>query len=561
MKLEAGTVEALYNSQTSNPLYKAPVLQITSLGKLSVAVGDKQRYRVNLSDGINYMKGIFSSELTPHFENGRISKLSLIMPEKFSVRTKDGSVYIYIQDIAEYEDCNVEVGKPVNISTGSASFHENNSNGAVREARPAEAESLKRLKKEDGGFMPISMLNPFHNKWTIKGRVSSKSDIKRFTNQKGEGKLFSFELSDATAQVRVTCFSECVDIFYPLVETGKVYALAKGTVKMANKQYSSNPFDYEIVLDKNSEIRHISDDDVPRFFFSFTSISQLVPGSTLYDTIGVVREAYPVSTVVIRSTQKEQLKRDVVLVDQSGSARLTLWGPKAEMDLENNPVLALRSVKVSDYNGVSISTISMSQVLMNPDIPEAHTLVGWYQSVGKDNLVVLPRREEKRRLVQEMKENELPYSTIQGTVLFIKEDALWYESCQGEGCNKKVMLEDNGSYRCERCNRTYPECNYRYMLTMHIADFTGQLWISLFDEVAASFFGIPAKEMREMMDSNPSQLQSLIKGMYFREFFFRIKARQESYNNEVRMRYSAIGVTQVDILKETRKLLETVQSV
>ncbi|AFM99153.1 replication factor A protein 1 [Encephalitozoon hellem ATCC 50504] len=570
MKLEPGTVEALYNSQTSNPLYKSPILQITSLGKLSVAIGDKQRYRVNLSDGVNYMKGIFSSELTPHFEKGLVSKYSLIRPGRFSVRSKDGSVYIYIQEIQEYEDCNVEIGKPVNISTGNASFSDNQpSPGNLKRVevnqqhwKQADEEDKKRVKRDsncDGEFTAINMLNPFHNKWVIKGRVVVKGDIRRFTNQKGEGKVFNFELSDGTAQVKIICFSDCVDIFFPIVEVGKVYTVTKGTVKMANKQYSTNPFDYEIILDKNSEVRCAADDGSPRYFFNFTKISDISLGSAYCDVIGVVKEAYGPSTVMVRSTQNELLKRDVVLVDESGSVRLTLWGQKAEIDIEEGVVIGLKSIKVSEFNGISISTTGGSQVVVNPDISEAHELAGWYQSIGKNMQVTLPRKEEKRRLVQEVKENELAYSTIQGTVMFLKEDALWYASCKGEGCNKKVMIEEGGNYRCERCNMTYEDCNYRYMVTMHLGDFTGQIWVSLFDEAATGFFGISAKEMKEMSEESPAELQALIRRMCFRECLFRIKSKQDNYNDELRMRYSGLSVSALDILKESKRLLDVIE--
>ncbi|ADM12380.1 DNA replication factor A protein 1 [Encephalitozoon intestinalis ATCC 50506] len=570
MKLEPGTVEALYNSQTTNPLYKNPILQITSLGKLSVAIGDKQRYRVNLSDGVHYMKGIFSSELTAHFEKGLVSRYSLIRPGRFSVRSKDGSVYIYIQEIQEYEDCNVEIGKPVNISTGNASFNDNQLSpgiqkrvdGGNQHGKALDEEDKKRVKKDikdEGEFTAINMLNPFHNKWMIKGRVVLKGDIRRFSNQKGEGKVFNFEISDGTAQVKIICFSDCVDIFFPIVEVGKVYSVSKGTVKMANKQYSTNPFDYEIILDKNSEVRCTVDDGSPRYFFNFIKLSDLSLGNAYCDVIGVVREVYAPSTVMVRSTQNELLKRDIILVDESGSVRLTLWGPKAELDIEGGVVLGLKSVKVSEFNGISISTTGGSQVVINPDIPEAHELAGWYQSTGKDMQVALPRKEEKRRLIQEVKENELAYSTIQGTVMFLKEDALWYTSCKGEGCNKKVVMEDSGNYRCERCNMTYEDCNYRYMVTMHLGDFTGQVWLSLFDEAAASFFGIPAQEMKRMSEESPAELQALIKGMYFKEYLFRIKSKQDSYNDEIRMRYSGLSSSPLDIRKESKRLLDAIE--
>lgn len=42
------------------------------------------------------------------------------------------------------------------------------------------------------------------NRWTIKARVTQKSDIKHWSNQRGEGKLFSVTLMDETVSSDTT---------------------------------------------------------------------------------------------------------------------------------------------------------------------------------------------------------------------------------------------------------------------------------------------------------------------------------------------------------------------
>ena len=41
-----------------------------------------------------------------------------------------------------------------------------------------------------------------------------------------------------------------------------------------------------------------------------------------------------------------------------------------------------------------------------------------------------------------------------------------YQACPSEDCNKKVIEEGDGSYRCEKCNKTYPEFKYRLILSV-----------------------------------------------------------------------------------------------
>ena len=38
-----------------------------------------------------------------------------------------------------------------------------------------------------GNIMPISALNPYSNRWTIKARITNKSDIRTWENARGSG--------------------------------------------------------------------------------------------------------------------------------------------------------------------------------------------------------------------------------------------------------------------------------------------------------------------------------------------------------------------------------------
>lgn len=100
----------------------------------------------------------------------------------------------------------------------------------------------------------IKSLNPYQNKWTIKARVLSKGDIKKWSNQKGEGQLFSCVFADASGEIRATGFKDAVAMFYDLLVEGSVYLISKAAIKTANKQYSTVNNDYEMTIDTNTII-------------------------------------------------------------------------------------------------------------------------------------------------------------------------------------------------------------------------------------------------------------------------------------------------------------------
>ena len=590
MRLQAGTVEALYNGQKSNPLQKSPVLQITTLSKLTMGENEKPRYKANVSDGQFYMKAVFSSDLSSLFEESKINKFFLIRTESFTVRTKEVNKYLYIQTIAESQSADAEIGNPMNIGNGKLSLdptnvNENNihENQNIKNRNDVNTKSDFNLKNQENNvpikrtsiplnskknkevgndvFTEIKDLSPFQSKWIIKGRVVSKSDIRKFNSTKGEGKLFSFEIADKSCQVKCVAFSECVDIFYPLIENNKVFTISQGTIKMANKKFTSNNFDYEIQLEKNSEVQKIEDDDVPQYLFSFIKIADLSVGSNLADIVGVIKEVYPVATVTVKSTGKDLSKRELTIIDETGNARLTLWGAKAEEEYEKDSVICLKSAKVGEYNGIVLSTTASTEVHINCDIPEVIDIMGWYQSEGKNVVVEKPKRTVKRQFIGEIKDNNLEYATLHASIMYVKEDNIYYESCPSENCNKKVSLEDNGNYRCERCNYTYDKCNYRYMISVHVGDFTGQIWVTLFDEVGRNLLGMSAQQLKEMGDENAQDLQNLVKGLISQELQLKVKVTESTYNGETKVKYNCLGIAQIDIESETKKMLEIIEKI
>lgn len=170
-------------------------------------------------------------------------------------------------------------------------------------------------------------------RWTIKARVTSKTQIRSWSNARGQGTLFSIDLLDAQGgEIRATFFKEACDKFFSILEEGKVYTFSGGTLKIVqNRQYSSIKNQYELTFNPNAVIVAVNDaNEIKQQNFNFVKINTLsnVEVGATVDIIGVVRGASEMSEIVSQKQGGKTLqKRELTIVDDSMSeVRVTLWG-------------------------------------------------------------------------------------------------------------------------------------------------------------------------------------------------------------------------------------------
>lgn len=439
---------------------------------------------------------------------------------------------------------------------------------------------------------PIEGLSPYQNKWTIKARVTSKSDVKHWSNQRGEGKLFSVNLLDESGEIKATGFNDAVDRFYPLLQENKVYYISKARVNIAKKQFSNLNNEYEIAFENNTEIEECLDAaDVPEVKYAFVAIDQLdgVEPNQTCDVIGIVDEIGDVNEIISKASQKAITKRELTLVDQSGmSVRLTLWGKTAEQfdSSLNKPVIAFKGVKVGDFGGRSLSMFSSSTMMVDPDIPEAHGLRGWYDNEGNQTTgnfktfaalglgglgagaggAAGTNKSERRTIVQAkdqglgMSGEKPDYFNLRATVIYIKQENLYYPACPSQGCNKKVTMEDDSAWRCEKCDATYAAPEYRYIIAANVADHTDSLWLSGFNDIGEVLIGMSASELERVKDQSATSYAALLHRATNRAFIFNIRAKQDTFNDMNRVRYVITQMTPVNWSTAAHELAEEIKA-
>ncbi|XP_076936320.1 replication protein A 70 kDa DNA-binding subunit A-like [Bidens hawaiensis] len=435
--------------------------------------------------------------------------------------------------------------------------------------------------------IPIAALNPYQAKWTIKARVTAKGDLRHYSNAKGDGKVFSFDLLDSDGgEIRATCFNAVADQFYNQIEVGKVYYVSRGTLKPAQKNFNHLKNDHEITLDQSSTIQPCFDDDnsIPHQQFHFRSIADIegMDSNTVLDVIGVVSSITPSSSITTKN-QTETQKRSLTLKDMSGrTIDLTLWGNfcnvdgqtiQSMLDSGEFPVLAVKSARVHEYNGKSIGTISASQLSIEPDFAEARKLKDWFNSVGRNAPSVSMSRESvsrtDKKTLSQIKDEKLGTSekadwmTVKATIWHIKSENFCYTACPimvgDRKCTKKVVNNGDGKWRCDKCDQTVDECDYRYILQIQLQDHTGLVWATAFQETGEEIMGVSAKDLHLIKheEQDDDRFAEIVRNALFNEFSFKLKVKEESYGDDQRaVKSNIVKAEKINFSSNTKAMLQ-----
>ncbi|KAJ1528713.1 hypothetical protein ONE63_007106 [Megalurothrips usitatus] len=629
MDLTEGALSTIMNGGN----VEAPIMQILGSKKISGA-GDNERYRLLISDGVHVNSfAMLATQLNDRIRNGDLSDNTIVRVKRHITSSVPNSgkgqkrvmIILDVEVVAPGSEVGGRIGNPVSwsadasaapaapapvaaptaapaassrpASANSCALSSSNSPPAkAPPSRPSPQKPFSANAGNRGGYgggygnnirspnkgmggmelspnastHPIASLTPYQNKWVIKARVTGKTNIRHWSNSKGEGSLFSFDLVDESGEIRATAFRDQCEKFHPMIEVGKVYLITKAQLKTANKKFSSLNNDYEMSLTGETQIIPVHEDDsgVPQIKFNFSSlndIENMEPNASV-DVIGVVKSVGEVVTFVAKTSNRELKKRDVTIVDRTNTAvNLTLWGQDAEeFDGSCQPVVAVKGGKVNEFQGSkTVSLPGNATFQINPDIPESHELKGWYDDegstatfksisqrtggggggFGSDNDLITIKDARDQGLGSGGKPD---YFSVKGTLIMIKSENAIYQACPGENCNKKVIDQQNGMFRCEKCGRDYPNYKPRLLLSCSVGDWSDNAWVSIFQEVAEVILGKSPEELDELKQSSADAYQQVFQAAQFKSFTFRMRTQMSVYNDEQRMKMNVVSAKKID---------------
>uniref|UniRef100_I3JDW1 Replication protein A subunit n=1 Tax=Oreochromis niloticus TaxID=8128 RepID=I3JDW1_ORENI len=555
------------------------------------------RFRLMMSDGQHSLTSCLLATQLNYLsdENLLVPNCVCLLKKTVNNTLADGRRVVVVMDmdiLKSAEEAGGKIGNPTPYNTDgipleaphaspmkASAIKASPSKGLTVKVSPMKASPMKANSASPGSsakVIPIASLNPYQSKWTIRARVTNKSSIRTWSNSRGEGKLFSFEIVDESGEIRITAFNKEVDKFFSLVEQGKVYYISKATLKPANKQYTTLKNDYEMTLHAHSSIVPCDDNQsIPTVHCDFVPIAELEnrDKDAIIDVIGICKSAEDVSRITTKNS-REVSKRALSIIDQTGKVvTVTLWGEEAEnFDGSTQPVVAIKGARLSDFGGRSLSALFSSTVMVNPDIPQAFRLRAWYDREGFaiNSQSLTETRSAGTGLnvnwktLSDIKNEDMghgekaQYFSCVATVLYIRKENCLYQACPSADCNKKVIDQQNGLYRCEKCNREFPNFKYRLLLSANLADFGDNQWVTCFQETAEALLGHSAETLGHLRDTDEAAFDEVFQKANFTTHIFKNRVKLETYNDESRVKVTVMEVQPVDHREYSRRLLQNI---
>ena len=239
------------------------------------------------------------------------------------------------------------------------------------------------------------------------------------------------------------------------------------------------------------------------------------------------------------------------------------------------------------YSGRSLSAAGCIEV--HPNRQETRDLISWLQNShggNADNINVTELTtgggnvnvNAPRRTFAEVKEmnlgtkvasnkdkREADYFTVVATITTIAQSAdrkPWYEAnpdLNSDAKNCKVTSMGDGKWRCEKNGKVYNGYVPRYILRFCATDFTGNIWLTAYDEAATKILKKKASEAETLFNTDKPKYEQVFKDAQFKKYVFKCRAWSDIWEDSQRVRYDVLGVQLADPQQESEKLIEKIQ--
>jgi ssDNA-binding replication factor A large subunit len=292
------------------------------------------------------------------------------------------------------------------------------------------------------------------------------------------------------------------------------------------------------------------------------TLSQVVTIASLMDspadmTVDLCAMVVSVGPIVEHKTRRETMtiKRSVTLRDATAEIELTLWAQDTFHPVGS--VVAARRLKLSDFNGRSVSSTFKSTFEVDPQIPDA-TDVRMAMAEGCTVARITDDRAPRMTISNILTLGtgaKVDRAELKAMVTSFRRDSFSYMACPET--NKKCIEQEDGRWLCEATQQEYErsEVSLRFTLSLTVHDSTGFQSMMAFDGPAHRMMGLSAEALSDM---DSSARQTMFSERCFHEYIFRLRCRVEVYDDKETLKCNIDNVCQIDYAAESKKLLVSI---
>ncbi|PAA48194.1 hypothetical protein BOX15_Mlig007159g1 [Macrostomum lignano] len=244
------------------------------------------------------------------------------------------------------------------------------------ESNPTPAQKVK---------FSISALLPGLMDSPVVGLITRLTKIHAYENNKaGSGQVFSFTLTDETADIRVSVFGKDLKSLLEMCQTVETVRISGGWIKKADPRYNTTENEYEmsVSVDKSGTIM-TSNETVNRRSRDYRRISEIsaCQMKTKVDVRGIISAVEKPKEVKTGAGKLVDLAK-VTIVDRSGSSVSCTFWASSSAQVNNwsiGDILAIHGSQVQEYAQMISLGCSQAEVHHWPEnSQEFSDLTEWY---------------------------------------------------------------------------------------------------------------------------------------------------------------------------------------
>ena len=448
----------------------------------------------------------------------------------------------------------------------------------------------------------LSDISTYSKNIIIYVKVIKKCEIKTFINRitKKESKVLSFDIIDSKGfEMQANIYDNGLEKLNNILKVGEIYYIIGGYAKLSDKKYTKIKSDYKLIFDSNTQIYHIDKKDDTLFPKKPQEKNGLVrfadllkyPVNSIIDCLAYVLESSSKTIKYSKNGNSIAIKK-ILVGDSSGiKCHMTLWKKFTEIPIEKGNILLLKYIRVGEYNGICLTTIDDSNIIINPTekFKELDNLKAIINSGVDENYFKFLKKEDhinqeiinKQQNQNPILENEkLDYISdllnnlkdgsnysanfnIKATVFEIYHSIKnYYCGCPNKSCRKKLSKNSEGEWFCQACKEKYIEPYYYYTVSLRIKDLTGEHFVDLFGDSVTTLFGIKAEEYSKLVENNDiEQLNKINDKVEFHNYYFSGKASIQKYNNRIKKQLFVYRFDKEDSEKESFGILNKLKKI